>query len=297
MFTNTIDYLTSVDMASMYWPGVLTGLLIAAMCAGLSVLVVLKRMAFIGQGVSHAAFGGVGLAAVAGVLGSITMGATIAQFLFVLTACLAAALLMAWISRKGETESDTAIGIVLVASMAAGAILLRYSKSPVSWESFLFGDMLAVSWRDFILSGVVSILVFTLLWWFRRPMLFWCFDETASVAAGVPGRKMHFLLMLMLALVTVTAMKLAGVILATAMLVLPGAAAVQFQRSWRGTIVLSWTLAILSVMAGVVVSFEADWPPGPAIVLVLTAAFAAARLFRLLHGSVTPALTATNDGA
>jgi ABC-type Mn2+/Zn2+ transport system permease subunit len=280
MTFRTLDYLTSPELAQLYWPGVLTGILIAAMCAGLSVLVVLKRMAFIGQGVSHAAFGGVGLAAVAGLLGSVTMAASVGQFLFVLTACLAAALLMAWISRRGDTESDTAIGIVLVGAMAAGAVLLRLSPDPVQWESFLFGDMLAVGWNDFILGAVVTVVVFGLLWWFRRPLMFWAFDEAAATAWGVKSGAMHFLLMLILALVTVTAMKLAGVVLATAMLVLPGAAALKVARSWGGAISIATIVALGGVVLGVVLSFEADWPPGPSIVLVLTAAFALAAIAR-----------------
>ncbi|MFZ4574088.1 MAG: metal ABC transporter permease [Phycisphaerales bacterium] len=273
MTLRTLDYLTSPELSQLYWPGVLTGLLIALMCAGLSVLVVLKRLAFIGQGVSHAAFGGVGLAAVAGLLGSFTMAASIGQFLFVLAACLGAAMLMAWISRRGDTESDTAIGIVLVGSMAAGAVLIRMSPDPVQWESFLFGDMLAVGWNDFLLAGAVTTVVLGMMWWFRRPLLFWAFDESAATAWGVKSGGMHFLLMLVLALVTVTAMKLAGVVLATAMLVLPGATALKLARTWGGAYALAMVVAVLGVMLGVVLSFEADWPPGPSIVLVLTAGF------------------------
>ena len=280
MTFRTLDYLTSPELAQLHWPGVLTGILIAAMCAGLSVLVVLKRMAFIGQGVSHAAFGGVGLAAVAGLLGSFTMAASIGQFLFVLAACLAAALLMAWISRRGDTESDTAIGIVLVGAMAAGAVLLRLSPDPVQWESFLFGDMLAVGWKDFIHGAVVTVIVFALLWWFRPPRMLWALDEAAATAWGVRSGAMHFLLMLVLALVTVTAMKLAGVVLATAMLVRPGAAALTVARTWGGAISIATIVALAGVVLGVVLSFEADWPPGPSIVLVLTTAFGLAAIAR-----------------
>lgn len=285
MSLRTIDYLMSDELAALYWPGVLTGLLIALMCARLSVLVVLKRMSFIGQGISHAAFGGIGLAAVAGVLGKVTVGASVGQFFFVLGTCLAAALLMAWISRRGDTESDTAIGIVLVGAMALGAVLLRVSKDPVQWESFLFGDMLSVGWGDFALAGVITTIVFTSLWWWRRPLLFQAFDEPSATAWGVNVRGMQFLLMLLLALVTVTAMKLAGVVLATAMLVLPGATALKLASTWTRVAWVGIGIALFGVVAGVVLSFEADWPPGPAIVLVLTASFAGAAGFARLRKS------------
>jgi len=288
--SQTWKFLTSPDLAPIFWPGVVTALVVAIMCSMLSVLVVLKRMAFIGQGVSHAAFGGVGFAAIFGVAGAMTAAASVAQFMFVLTACIIAALLMAWISERGRTESDSAIGIVLVGSMALGSVLVRYSKEPVQWESFLFGDMLAISWADAGLAGVVSMLVCLSLWAIRRPLIFWAFDETASRAWGVWAKGMHFSLVVLLALCTVTAMKLAGVILATAILVLPGATALKLTRSWGLTLLYALGVGLAGVLAGVVVSFEANWPPGPSIVLVLTLIFGVAlayeRLMAMRHTKV-----------
>ena len=148
----TWDYLTNPVYGGFYWAPILTGLAVAALCSLLSVLVVLKRMAFIGQGISHAAFGGIGVASVLGLLGTMqeapTPGQSAGQFLVVLGFCLAAGLLIGWLSERGGTEADTAIGIVLVAAMAVGAILILRARSGVSLESFLFGDILAVSWAD-----------------------------------------------------------------------------------------------------------------------------------------------------
>src|SRR6185436_17351355 len=122
--------------ASLYWPGVIAGLAMALMCSVLSVLVVLKRLAFIGQGISHAAFGGIGLAAVLGLTAAVGKAAPmhgVPQFAIVLVFCLGAALLIGLISQRGNgeagTHADTAIGIVLVGSMALGAILLKAAKN------------------------------------------------------------------------------------------------------------------------------------------------------------------------
>jgi len=124
------------------------------------------------------------------------------------------------------------------------------------------------------LAAVITIIVFATLWWWRRPMLFQAFDEPSAMAWGVNARAMQFVLMLLLALVTVTAMKLAGVVLATAMLVLPGATALKMASTWMRVAWCALAVALFGVVAGVIVSFEADWPPGPAIVLVLTVTFA-----------------------
>jgi len=276
----TYEYLT--QMGSVYWPAIVAGVAIALLCAVLSVLVVLKRLAFIGQGVSHAAFGGIGLAAVLGLAAAnLSAGQNAVQFGIVAAFCAAAALLIGGMSGRsgsGEaaTHGDTAIGITLVASMALGAILARHSRSGISWEAFLFGSLLNTDWTDAAIAWVVAAVVIVTLWAVRRPLLFWSFDEPASQAFGVRGAPLRALLMLLLALATVTAMRLAGVVIASAMLVLPGAIALRMTRSLGRVLILAGLGAVVGVLGGLVLSFEADWPPGPSIVAVLTVLFAAA---------------------
>lgn len=280
---NTIHYLTDPALRGLFWPGVLTGLAIAIMCSGLSVLVVLKRLAFVGQGISHAAFGGAGVVATLGWMsaaGAVSIGAFGVVFGF----CLLAALAIGWLSLRGKTESDTAIGIVLVASMALGAVLLTRASHAhgasrgVSWESFLFGSMDGIGWTDAALGwGSALVVVFT-LWWVRRPLVFWAFDPVVALAMGVREPVMSLVLMTLLALATVTAMKLAGVVLATAMLVLPGASALLFSRRAGVVLWLALLIALTGVVGGLVLGFEADWPTGPSIVVVLAGVFALARV-------------------
>lgn len=284
---NTIEYLTSPDLRGLYWPGVLAAFAVAGLCAVLSVLVVLKRLAFIGQGISHAAFGGIGLAAVLGLVGATAASATgltaALQFVVVVGFCLAAALLVARLSERGKSEADTVIGIILVGAMAAGAILIKVAASMgrvgnVAWESILFGSILNVGLSDAMIAWGVCLSVLAALWWRRRPLLFWAFDEPVCAAFGVAPRPARVLLLALLALATVTAMKLAGVVLATALLVLPGAAALLLSRSLTIVITLAALIAAGGVSAGLVLSFELDWPTGPSIVAVLCGAYAAARI-------------------
>ncbi len=281
---NTIRYLTDDALAGLYWPGVIAGLAMAVMCAVLSVLVVLKRLAFIGQGISHAGFGGIGVAAVLGLTASATTPAPmhgIPQFLVVLVFCLGAALLIGVIARKGgrgeaATHGDTAIGIVLVATMALGAILVSASRKGLAWESFLFGSLLQVGVYDASMAWALAGLTVLVLWLNRRRMLFWAFDEPAAEAFGVNGSACGLVLLVLLALATVTAMKLAGVVLATAMLVLPGAIALRLSSRFWPVVLLSLGAAVVGLGGGLVLSFEADWHPGPCIVGVLSSMFAAA---------------------
>lgn len=280
---NTIRYLSDPTLAPLLWPAIVTGLAIAALCSLLSVLVAIKRLAFIGQGISHAAFGGVGVAAYGASLGAAFLASPLAQFGVVFLFCLGAAVVIGMLTTRGKTEADTAIGIVLVLAMGVGAILLRLARSGVAVESFLFGDIFMVDWTDAITAWVVALLVLGALWWVRRPLMFWAFDEPAAGAWGVHRRGMQLLLLCLLALATVTAMKLAGVILTTAMLVLPGASALRAGRRLGGVLVLACVVALAGVLGGLVLSFELDWASGPSIVVVLSAAFALSRLIEMVR--------------
>ena len=281
---NTWQFLTG-ESASLFWPAIIAGLAVAIMCAWLSVLVVLKRLSFIGQGISHAAFGGIGVAAVLGLLSGTGagFGLSLGQFGVVLTFCLAAAIFIGQLSHKSTTHADTAIGIILVASMALGAVLLNiaYSKrivAGVSWESVLFGNLLAVSWADAWIAVAVAVLVLATLYWFRRPLTLFAFDAKIAASLGISPRFMQLLLLTLLAITTVTAMKLAGVVLATAMLVLPGAAALAISVRARPVLIASFAFALLGLIGGLILSFETDWPPGPSIVLTQCAIYAVARI-------------------
>lgn len=273
-------------------PGVITAVLMAVMCSVLSVLVVLKRMSFIGQGISHAAFGGMGIAAV---LGLTALGAgAVLQFGVVVGFCLAAALIISWISAKGSTSADTAIGIVLVASMCLGSILLHISiqgktSAGPGWESILFGSIMSVNWVEVTLASLVAVVVLGLAWWFRRPLIFWAFDETAAPAFGVNCTLMRNLLLVLLCLAIVTAMKVSGVVLATALLVLPAASALALTERLWPVVVVALCIGLTGVLAGIAVCIVFNWPPGPSIVMVLCAFFALSRAAVLLRSARTHA--------
>ncbi len=278
-------------MRAIFLPGVLTGVAIAVVCSCLSVLVVLKRLSFIGQGVSHAALGGMGVAAVID-LAIVNMGVAgglpaLGQLGVVLLFCMVAAFAIAGLSDRRGESADTIIGIVLVASMTLGALLLhvtfqhRGTGGP-SWESILFGSLMGLTWHDTVMAVIVSLGVLATLWAVRRPLLFWAFDEQAAPAFGVSDRAMKVTLMVLLCLAIVTSMKLAGVVLATAILVLPGATALRLSDRFNVVLTISVLVGVLGVLGGLVMSFEMDWPPGPGIVAMQTLFYAIVRLVNVL---------------
>lgn len=291
---NTIQYLTGPS-ADLFWPGVVTLLVVAAACSLLSVVVVLRRMAFVGQGVSHAGFGGVGLAAALGLTSSVP-----ATLSVVLAFCLGAAFLIAALSRRRDTEPDTAIGIVLVGAMAMGSVLLHFAHQwhPADrvpgWEGVLFGSILFSGWAEAWWSvGVASIIVLAAAW-FRRPVTAWAFDEAGAQAMGVRVVFTRVLVLTLVTLAIVLAMKVVGVVLATALLVLPAATALALTDRWRRVLLASVAVGAIGSFIGIAISFEASWPPGAAVVLALVACYTLARAWRSLSRRRVGAMAAAS---
>ena len=280
------------DALRLFWPAVVAGLAIALACGALSVFVVLRRLAFVGHGISHAAFGGVGVAAALGLIGgtAATLVGDVGRFVVVAAFCVAAALAIAWSSghgrggrsRVGAMREDAAIGIALVGSMALGALLLFWRSRQggdmggASIEGWLFGSILTVSATDAAAAWIVALGAMGAVLVERRRLVFWAFDEEAAEAFGVSALRSRTALMLTLAVTIVAAMKLAGVILVTALLVIPGAAALRMSDRLGAVFAWSVGVSVMGIGAGLGLSYRANLPPGPSVVMALVALLAGA---------------------
>ncbi len=291
----TIEYLTDPALASFFWPVLLTTLVIAILGGSMSWIVVVKRLSFIGQGVSHSAFGGVGIALVVGFTSGSLLG-ELATATIVLAFSLLAAFGIALLSGRLSARSDTAIGIVLSVAMATGFLLYSLAESiaaqssappPQSLESILFGSVTQIDTFDLILALCALAIVIATLWMRRHRVLFWMFDEAAAPAFGVQVTRERMVVLALLALVVVVTMKLAGVVLATAVLVLPGAIALRLSQQLRPVLCISVLSSVACAIIGLILAFELDTQPGPTIVLTLGALFGATWLPRLQHRSTT----------
>ncbi|MGE3108059.1 MAG: metal ABC transporter permease [Phycisphaerales bacterium] len=286
-----LDWLREPELRAMLLPGLVGGIAVVITCALLSVLVVLKRLAFVGQGVSHSAFGGIGLAAYCGFLAhaAADSAGTSPAYSWLITSgivlvfCIVSAIGMGLLADMHGVREDTAIGVFLVAAMALGGLLLSLAiqrgrlSGNAGYESILFGQVLAVSWSDAGVAVVACAAVVVTVWVLRRPMLFWAFDETSATAFGAPSLLLRLTLMVLLCIAIVTAMKIVGVVLATALLVLPGASALRLSDRLARVVVLSVGFGVLGLAGGVVIATEqGSVPPGATIVLSLCALFAAA---------------------
>ncbi len=253
----------------------LTGFLLGATCAVLGVFVVLKRMAFIGVGISHAALGGVALGLVLGFPPIVAAGVF----------SVLVAWVIGWITRKGEVSEDTAIGIFFPTAMALGVALISVSQTyRQDLMAYLFGEILSVGPGD--LWGLLLLTGFSLgtLILFFKEFLFLGVDEEAAKAAGLPAAFLNYLLLSILAVTIVAAMKLVGIVLVSAFLVIPAATGQTLSASVRGMVALSVTAALLAVGGGLWLSWLWDLPSGASVVLFSAGLFFLSYLGRAIRG-------------
>jgi len=261
-----------------YQNALIAGLAMAVACAVLSVFVVYKRMAFIGQGISHAAFGGVGAALLLQVYlpafeAPALRDAVIGAF------CIGTALLIGRFSRGRRVTEDSAIGICLVAAMALGMLLLDLRKGmgyAPPFHGILFGSILHIArgavWAACVEAALVVVLVFA----FFKELVFFTCDEEAAEVFGVRTGLIYYGLLACVALTIVVAMRLLGVILCSALLILPGATASLWSHHIRRVMVIAVASAAASVAAGLFLAIATrTLSTGPLIVLVMAALFAA----------------------
>jgi zinc transport system permease protein len=245
------------------------GILVAASCAFLSVFVVLRRLAFVSQGVSHAAFGGVALAVLVG------MNPSLGALVF----SVGTALAIGGVSRRRSWVEDSSIGIFLAVSMALGLLFLGLRRgSAVGLYGYLFGSILSILPSDLPWMIGLAVLVFVVLLVFVKELYFYVFDETMARVAGIPVDGLYFGLLLLLAVTITVGMKLVGAILVTALLVIPGATARFLTTNIVALIPLSVGIGVVGVILGLTLAYLGNVSPGASIVLVLFLGFLASFL-------------------
>jgi ABC-type Mn2+/Zn2+ transport system permease subunit len=239
--------------------------------------------------VSHAGFGGVGTAWLLS-LAIPALGSEAAAYAVAVAFCLTMALAIGWVSRRDRLNADAAIGIVLVASMAWGFVALRVYEhagrprgASSGWDFYLLGEI-SLSTQATIAGVCVSAAVVLGLWVLAKEVLFDCMDPNLAEVSGVRAGFVHYLLMLMLALMIVVGMRLAGYLLVTALLVLPGATALMVSRRLKVVMGVSVVVSLVGVLCGLALQARYRFlPPGPPMVLVLVAQFGAAYLWGTLR--------------
>jgi zinc transport system permease protein len=242
----------------------LAALLVGLICSGVAFFVVLKRLSFLGVGVSHTALGGIAVGLVAGV-NPILTGSLFA---------VAAAVVTGSISRLGRFHEDTVIGVFYAAGMAFGITLISSAKGYYpELFSLLFGNILAVSAADLRLLSFVLLGTALFLSLFFKELLALSFDEEMARAGGVPVNALYLGLLAVMALTVMVSVKLVGIVLASALLVIPAATGYRLSSNYRTMLAVSLICGATGSVGGLVLSYYFRVPSGATIVLAMTILF------------------------
>ncbi len=242
----------------------LAAAMVGGLCSIIGVFVVLRGLAFVGAGTSHAAFAGVALGYLIGwppLLLAIVFG-------------LATVWITGWVEERGRMKLDVSIGILYTTTMSLGILFIGLMKTyNAEVYGYLFGSVLSVTPEEIRIIGALSILVLGLLLVFSKELYFIAFDQEMAEASGVPARQMFFLLLTLVALTVVVSLKTVGAILVFAMILIPASTAYQLTHSLKTLTLYSSAIGIFTSVAGVLISAIWDVPSGPAIVLLATTLF------------------------
>lgn len=236
----------------------LAGGLISVILGWLGTFVVTKKMSFIGDGVAHASLAGIALA--------ILLGWAPIPTAMVLSVFIAAGIY--FLEKKTNLSGDMAIAIIFTMGMALGVVMLHfYSGYQPELISYLFGNILAVSWTDLkaILAGGIIILGFLAI--FNHRILFATFDPIGAHLSGKKPGLYDLLLYIATAVSIILSIKLVGMVLVSALLVIPSAISRLFATSFKKFIIIAVIASFLIVVLGLIVSYYLDLPSGATIIL------------------------------
>ena len=267
-----------IDMVSYGFMqrALLAGSLIGVLCAVLGVFLVLRRLSLIGDGLAHITFGSVALALFAGLQGA-------AMLLVSLPVVVLASLGILKLAHKARLGGDAAIGIVSSLGIALGVMLAVLGRGyGVDLFSYLFGSILAISRTELLVAAGLFLTVLALLWLYYHDLVALSFNEELASVGGIKSRFLNGLLAVLTALTVVLAMKLVGVMLISALLILPASTALQVARGFRVTVLLSVVSALVAVVGGIVLSFMLNLPSGATIILLAFGLFGLAFFYRRL---------------
>lgn len=249
----------------------LGGTVIGVLAPTIGIFLVLRRYGLIGDGLGHIAFGGVAFGQLV----------KVDPILMALGYSALAAIGIERLRAKGRLGGDVAIAIFLSSGLALGLVLARLARRSTDqlW-SYLFGSVIALQPSDIVQIVLIALFVLGTLFVARRELFFITFDEETARASGIRVGIYNLLLVLLAALTVVSAIQIVGLLLISALLVLPTAAAMQLARSFRQALFLAIGCSLLSVYGGLFGSYYLDTQPGPTIVLTALVLFGLANLGR-----------------
>jgi zinc transport system permease protein len=241
-----------------------SGVVIGLIAPAVGFFLVQRRMSLIGDGIGHVAFAGVAVGYLLGV----------SPVLTALLAAVVGGLAIEWLRANRRTAGDQALAFVFYTGIAGGVVLVSTAGAfDVDLFSFLFGSILTVTPADVAVVAAVGAVGLATVALLYRALAGVVLDEEAAIVAGVPVKRLNLLIVLLAALTVAISMRIVGILLIAALMVLPVMAATRIAWSMRSALSLAMALGLVSVLGGLTIAYYADLPPGGSIVLLAAAGF------------------------
>ena len=252
----------------------LGGTIAALACAWVGLFLILRKEAMIGDGIAHTAFGGIALGLFLG----------INPILTALLVSILAVLGISYMKRKGLAQSDSAIAVMMAIGFSAGLIIISLAGGfNVELFSFLFGSILTIDQTDLIIVSILGVSTILILGIFYKELLSMTFDEQGARLMGIPVKSLSLAFNLLVAITIVLSIKIIGVILVVALLVLPGLSALQLNLSFKGTTFASIAFGTVSMVTGILLSAIYNVATSGVIVFTATGIFLFTAIYRRLE--------------
>ena len=252
----------------------LGGTITALACAWVGLFLILRKEAMIGDGIAHTAFGGIALGLFLGVN----------PILIALLVSVLAVLGISYMRKRGLAQSDSAIAVMMAVGFSMGLIIISLAGGfNVELFSFLFGSILTIDQTDLLIVLLFGISTILILGIFYKELLSMTFDEESARLIGIPVKPLSLAFNLLVAITIVLSIKVIGVILVVALLVLPGLSALQLNLSFKGTTLTAIGFGIASMTIGILLSSVYNVATSGVIVFTAAGIFMFTAIYRRLE--------------
>lgn len=244
-------------------------------CGLIGTYVVARRMVFLAGGITHASFGGLGIAFFLGA------NPIVGALLFAVLSALG----IEWAGSRARIREDSAIGILWSVGMAVGALFMSLRPGYTSGDlsAYLFGSIVTVTRTDVLALAILTALILlgAALW--LRPVMYVAFDREFARTRGIPTRLISYAMAALVAVTIVLSIRIMGIVLLISLITMPVVIVNAFARSYRTIALTAPLVAVAANVAGLAASYRFEVPPGAAIIFVLTLTLIAAKLVSLRH--------------
>jgi zinc transport system permease protein len=255
----------------------ISGIAVAAICSAIGLFLVLRKHSLFGDAMSHVAFGGL----------SIGLFLNLYPIWTAYAFTLIAALGITKMTDSIKIPPDSSIAILLSSGLALGIVLISLSGGySLDLFSFLFGSILLISTQDTVTIVFLSIAILLVISVMYRRLMYITFDEKQAQVSGINVKLANYVFIVLAATTVVTSIRLVGVLLISALIVLPNITAILFGRGFKKTAMISMCIAIASVLCGIVISYLANVAPAGAMVLTSVAIFLCSMIVREIRRSI-----------